>query len=93
MFKAPLKNLLNVDENFCKKDGLIALKKNIYVNGSEKRKYLTEEYKFDDKLCLTVLSLMYPKISFYCYSPFNFDLFIYNFDPNKQQTLIIRTDI
>ena len=62
MFKASLRNLSNVDENFCKKDALIALKKNIYVNGSEKRNYLTVEYKFDDKLCLTVLSLVYRKI-------------------------------
>ena len=93
MFKASLKNLSNVDENFCKKDALIALKKNIYVKGSEKRNYLTKEYKFDDKLCLTVLSLMYPKLSFYCYSPLDFDLFIYKFDPKKQQTVIIRTHI
>ena len=54
---------------------------------------MTKEYKFDDKLSLTVLSLMYPKISFYYYSPLGFDLFIYKFDPNKQQTVIIRTHI
>ena len=66
--KASLKNLSNVDDNFCKKDcskeSLTTLKKNIYVNGSEKRNYLTKEYKFDDKLCLIVLSLMYEKITF-----------------------------
>ena len=95
MFKASLKNLSNVDVNFCKidssKDALIALNKFIYVKGLEKRKYLTTEHKFDDGLCLTVLSLMYPKIYFYCYSPLDFDLFIYKFDSEKQQTVIIRT--
>ena len=70
---------------------MIALKKNIYVKGMENRKYLTKEHKFDDRLGLTVLSLMYPTISFYCYSPLDFDLFIYKYDPNKQQTEIIRT--
>ena len=59
----------------------------------EKRNYLTKEHKFDDKLGLTVLSLMYPTISFYCYSPLDFDLFIYKYDHNKQQTEIIRTHI
>ena len=95
--KASLNNLSNVDDNICKKDSLkdalIAFKKNIYVKGMEKRYYLTKEHKFDDKLGLTVLSLMYPTISFYCYSPLDFDLFIYKYDPNKQQTEIIRTHI
>ena len=90
-------SLNNVDDNICKKDSLkdalIALKKNIYVKGMENRKYLTKEHKFDDRLGLTVLSLMYPTISFYCYSPLDFDLFIYKYDPNKQQTKIIRTHI
>ena len=36
---------------------------------------------------------MYPKISFYCYSPLDFDLFIYKFDSKKKQTVIIRTHI
>ena len=95
--KASLKQLSNVDDNFCKKDwskeSLITLKKNIYVKVSENWNYLTKEFKFDDKLCLTVLSLMYQNITFYCYSPLDFDLFIYKFDPNKQQTVIIRTYI
>ena len=47
MFKASLKNLSNVDGNFCKKysskDALIALKKNIYIKGSDKCNYLTKE--------------------------------------------------
>ena len=59
----------------------------------DKRNYLTKEHKFDDKLGFTVLSLMYPTISFYCYSPLEFDLFIYKYDTNKQQTEIIRTHI
>ena len=80
-------------KNDCSKESLTVLKKNIYVKEMEKRNYLTKEHKFDDKLCLTVLSLMYKKITFYCYSPLDFDLFIYNFDRNKQQTLIIRTHI
>ena len=88
MFKASLKNLSNVDFNFCKKrstkDGLITLKKYVYVKGLENRKYLTTEHKFDDKLCLTVLPLMYPTIPFYCYSPLDFYLFIYKFDSKKQ---------
>ena len=90
-------SLNNVDDNICKKDSLkdalIAFKKNVYVKGMEKRKYLTKEHKFDDKLGFTVLSLMYPTISFYCYSPLDFDLFIYKYDHNKQQTEIIRTHI
>ena len=61
--------------------------------GSDNWNYTTKEFKFDDKLCLTVLSLMYEQITFYCYSPLDFDLFIYKFDPNKQQTVIIRTHI
>ena len=97
MFKASLKNLSNVDYNFCKKvltkDGLSTLKKYIYVKGMEKWNYITTVYKFDDKLCLALLSLKYPTISFYCYSPLDFDLFIYKYDPNKQQTKIIRTHI
>ena len=92
--KASLKQLSNVDDNFCKKDwskeSLITLKKNIYVKVSENWNYLTKEFKFDDKLCLTALSLMYQNITFYCYSPLDFDLFIYKFDPKKQQTVIIR---
>ena len=44
-------------------------------------------------MCLTVLSLMYQKITFYCYSPLDFDVFIYKFDPNIQQIVIIRTHI
>ena len=66
---------------------------NIYVKGSENWNYMTKEYKFDDKLCLTVLSLMYKQITLYCYSPLDFNLFIYKYDPNKQQTEIIRTHI
>ena len=97
MFKASLKNLSNVDFNFCKKrstkDGLITLKKYVYVKGLENIKYLTTEHKFDDKLCLIVLSLMYPTIWCYCYSPLDVDLFIYIFDYEKQQTVIIRTHI
>ena len=42
ILKASLKNLSNVDDNFCKKDALITLKKNIYVNGSENWNYLTK---------------------------------------------------
>ena len=97
IFKASLKNLSNVDDNFCKnfltKDGLSTLKKSIYVKGMENGKYLTTKHKFDDKLCLTVLSLMYPTILFYCYSPLDFDLCIYKFDYEKQQTVIVRTHI
>ena len=36
---------------------------------------------------------MYEQITFYCYSPLDLDLFIYKYDPNKQQTEIIRTHI
>ena len=36
---------------------------------------------------------MYEQITFYSYSPLDFDLFIYKFDPKKQQTVIIRTHI
>ena len=46
ILKASLKNLSNVDDNFCKKDSSkhapITLKKNIYVNGSENWNYLTK---------------------------------------------------
>ena len=46
MFKASLKNLSNVDDNFCKKDSskdaLTALKKKIYVKWMKKRNYLTK---------------------------------------------------
>ena len=42
ILKASLKNLSNIDVNFCKidssKDAFIALKKSIYINGLEKRK-------------------------------------------------------
>ena len=80
MFKSSLNNLSNVDDKFCKKvlikNGMSALKKSIYVKGMKKWKYITTEHNFDDKLCLTVLSLMYPTIAFYCYSPINFDSFI-----------------
>ena len=45
MFKSSLKNLSNIDDNFCKKvltkDGLSALKKSIYVKGMEEWKYIT----------------------------------------------------
>ena len=97
IFKASLKNLSNDDDNFGKKysskDALIALKKNMYVKGLDKRNYSTKEHKFDDKLCLTALSLAHSKISFYCYSPLDLDLFIYKFDSEKHQTVIIRTHI
>ena len=33
------------------------------------------------------------KKSFYCYSPLDFDLFIYKFDSEKQETIIVRTHI
>jgi len=97
MFKASLKNLSNVDYNFCKKvltkDGLSTLKKYIYVKGMEKWNYITTVYKFDDKLCLALLSLKYPTISFYCYSPLDFDIFIYKFDSDKLQIVFVRTHI
>ena len=87
IFKSSLNNLSNVDDNFCKKvltkDELSVLKKSIFVQGMEEWKHLTRVHKFDDKLCLTVLSLMYPKILFYCYSPLDFNLFIYKFDLEK----------
>ena len=57
------------------------------------RKYLTIYHKFDDKLCLTVLSMIYPTKSFYCNSPLDFELFIYKFCSDKQQTVIIRFHI
>ena len=69
------------------------LKKSIYVKGMKKWKYITTEHNFDDKLCLTVLSLMYPTILFHCYSPLDFDLFIYKFDSDKQEKVIARTHI
>ena len=75
------------------KDVFSTLKKSIYVKRMDNRKYLTTEHKFDDKLCLSVLSLMYPTISFYSYSPLDFDLFMYKFDFEKQQTVIVRTHI
>ena len=59
----------------------------------EEWKYLTTVHKFGDKLCLTVLSLMYPKISFYCYFPLDFDLFRYKFYSDKEETVIVRTHI
>ena len=96
-FKASLNNLSNDDDNFCKKvcskESLSALKKNIYVKEMDKRNYLTNKHKFDDKLCLTVLSLMYPTILFYYYFPLDFNLFIYKLYYEKKQTVVIRTHI
>ena len=59
----------------------------------ETRRYITQVHKFDDKLCLTVSSLIYSTIAFYCYSPIDFDLFIYTFDSEKKDTKIVRTHI
>jgi len=72
---------------------ITVLKNSIYEEGMERRKYFTNVHKFDDKLCLTVLSLMYPTISFYCYSPLDLDLFIYKFDVETKATVVIRTHI
>ena len=58
-----------------------------------KRIYLIQLYKFDDKVSLTVLSLMYPINSFYGYSPFDLELFIYKSDSKKQETKIVPTHI
>ena len=69
------------------------LKEPIYVKGVETRRYITQVHKFDDKLCLTVLSLMYPTIALDCYSPIDFDVFIYKFDSEKKETQIVRTHI
>ena len=59
----------------------------------EEFNYLTTVHTFDDIFCFTMLSLMYPKLLFYCYSPLDFDLFIYKFNSEKQETIIIRTHI
>ena len=75
------------------KDALSTVKKSIYVKGMEEWRYLTSVHKFDDKLCLTLLSLMYPTILFYCYSPLDFNLFIYKLYYEKKQTVVIRTHI
>ena len=97
IFKLPLNNLSKVDVNLCSKvstkDELSTLKTSIYVKGMEEWSYLTSVHKFDDKLCLTVLSLMYLIISCYCYFPLDFDLFIYKFDSEKKQTVVIRSHI
>ena len=97
MFKASVKNLSKVDGTFSNKgltkDAMSILKKSIYVKGMEDWKYLLKVYTFDDKLCLTVLSLMYPTISFHCYSPLDLDLFIYKFDVETKSTVVIRTHI
>ena len=56
----------NFDDNFCKNVlknyELSVLKKYIYVKGIEEWKYIATVHKFYNKLCLTVLSLMYPTI-------------------------------
>ena len=80
MFKASVKNLSKVDGTFSSKvlttNAITVLKNSIYKEGMERLKYLTKVHKFDDKLCLTVLSLIYPTILFHCYSPLDLDLFI-----------------
>ena len=97
MLKASVKNLSKVDGIFLNKglttNVITGLKNSIYEEGMEGRQYLTKVHKFDDKLCLTVLSLMYPTILFYCYSPLDLDLFIYKFDVETKATVVIRTPI
>ena len=36
---------------------------------------------------------MYPTIALDCYSPIDFDVFIYKFDSEKKETQIVRTRI
>ena len=97
MFKASVKNLSKVDGTFLSKGlttkAINGFKNSIYKEGMESRNYLTKVHKFDDNLWLTVLSLMYPTISFYCYSPLDLDLFIYKFDVETKATIVIRTHI
>ena len=95
--KSSLKILSNVDDNFykkdCSKESLTALKKNIYVKEMEKRIYLTKEHKFDDKLCLTVLSLMHEKLLFIVILHLILMYSYTNLILTNSKTVIIRTRI
>tara|TARA_B100000780_G_scaffold139872_1_gene97949 strand:- start:264 stop:737 length:474 start_codon:yes stop_codon:yes gene_type:complete len=58
-----------------------------------KKNYYNKALWFDMSNCLTILSIMYPTLSFYCYSELNNDVHIYKFKETENKTIIERTNI
>ena len=70
------------------------IRSNIYnITCTPSKTYYSKVLWFDMTNCLTILSIMYPTLSFYCYSELNNDVHIYKLKEADNKTNIERTNI
>ena len=69
------------------------VRSNIYNNNCTPKGYYPKNLWFDVTNSLTILSIMYPTVFFYCYSEVNTDVYIYKFNEVEDKTIIERTHI